>query len=111
MIGKILVRTLGFALICWALFLLSKLANPEVRAAIISMPTFVSRYLGMLTAGLGFVLLRRWGLYVYIAFAILQWVVFFTVYGGHSAQGPLWLGLVGPMTVVALAALNWKHLR
>ena len=111
MLGKILVRILGALLMLWALFMLSRLLNPEIRDAVVSMPAFVTRYLGMLLAGLGFLLLRKWGLYVYLAFIAIQWVLYFTVYGGQGAQGPLWIGLLGPVLVVLVAGANWKHLR
>jgi hypothetical protein len=111
MLGKTTVRILGALLIIWALFVLSRLLNHEVRDLVVSMPAFVTRYLGMLLAGLGFLLLRKWGLYVYLAFIVIQWILYFAVYGGQGAQGSLWLGLLGPIIVATVAGLNWRHLK
>ena len=111
MLGKIIVRTVGVLLMVWSAYALSRLAVPDVRDALQSLPAVVIRYGGLLASGLGLVLLRKWGLLLYLAVTVLQWVLYFTLYNGQGAAGPLWLGLFGPLLLIALAALNWKHLR
>jgi hypothetical protein len=111
MLGKIVVRTVGALLMVWSAYALSRLAAPEVRDALQSLPAVLVRYAGLFASGLGFVLLRKWGLFLYLAVIALQWLLYFTLYNGQGAAGPLWLGLLGPLLVIGLAALNWKHLR
>lgn len=111
MLGKTTVRILGALLMIWALFVLSRLLNPDVRELVVSMPAFVTRYIGMFLAGLGFLLLRKWALYFYLVFIAIQWILYYTVYNAQGAQSSLWLGLLGPTIVATVAGVNWKHLR
>jgi hypothetical protein len=111
MLGKIVVRVIGILLMAWSAYALSRLASPEIRDALQSLPAVVVRYAGLFASGLGLILLRKWGLFLYVAVIALQWVLYFTLYNGQGAAGPLWLGLLGPLLVMGLAALSWKHLR
>lgn len=111
MLGKIAVRVVGVLLMAWSAYALSRLAIPEVRDALQSFPAVVARYAGLFVSGLGLVLLRKGGVFVYLAVIALHWVLYFTLYDGQGAAGPLWLGLLGPLLVVGLATINWKHLR
>ncbi len=98
----ILVRILGGLLIVIAFFNLAATLMPEVSEQIISLPAILVRYLLMLIAGAGLVLLRKWGLYVFITLVAINWVVFYTVYEGVSKSYPLAWSFIGPIVLCAL---------
>ena len=53
----------------------------------------------MLVAGIGFVLLRMWGLYVFLFSVTINWITFYVVYDGASRNYPLYLGFIGPVVI------------
>ena len=98
----ILLRIVGGFLITLAVLNLASLALPEVRTILISPLTVAVRYLLMLIAGIGFVMLRMWGLYVFLLSVAINWVTFYTIYHGASINYPLWLGFLGPLVICGI---------
>ena len=107
---KILLRFVGALFLLIAIINLSGLAMPDVRAQAISLPAALVRYLFFLAAGLGLILLRKWGVYAVVAGVVVNWILFIVVYGGASAY-PVWISLLGPLLLGALFYYSWSALK
>jgi hypothetical protein len=107
---KILLRFVGAIFLLVAIINLVGLALPEVRAHAISLPAVLIRYLFFLAAGLGLILLRKWGVYAVVVGVVVNWILFIVVYGGASAF-PVWISLLGPLLLGALFYYSWAALR
>lgn len=79
-------------------------------AYLISPPLVILRYTLMVISGIGFLLLRRWGLFVYATSFAINWIALFAVYEG-KASGPLWLSLPIPVAVFVLCYFAWDRLK
>jgi hypothetical protein len=79
-------------------------------ATLISPIAVAVRYSLMCVAGIGFVLLYRWAIVVYLASIVINWIVFFTVYDGRSA-GPLWASIPIPLVIAILTYFAWDTLK
>jgi len=96
--------------------MLLALAN-LVSLAFISMSDLISpiavlaRYSLMAIAGVGFLLLRKWGVFVYLGSFTVNWINFFTVYKGHESVGPIWLSIPIPLAILILSYLSWSRLK
>jgi hypothetical protein len=86
-------------------------ALPEARDELISLPSVVTRYSLAFVAGVGFAFLRKWALVVYVLSGIVQWFLFFAVYGGVSQTIPVWASAAVSALVIAVTVLNWRQLR
>ena len=112
MFWRIALRVVGWIMVVSSVANLAAfVAFPELRAELISPPSVVIRYSLAFVAGLGFALLRKWALVVYVVSALVQWFLFFAVYGGVSQTSAFWVSSVVSVVVIAVAALNWRQLR
>lgn len=68
------------------------------------------RYFLMVAAGLGFVLLRRWGPVIYFSSVLINWITYFTIYGGEGSVTPLWLSLPIPLVILLISYFGWNTL-
>lgn len=103
----ILLRIIGGLFILFALLNLTALLLPDARAQLISPPIVLLRYSLMFVAGIGFLMLRRWGLYVFLTSVTINWITFYTVYEGSSRGYPIWLGLAGPVVICIVFYYSW----
>ena len=79
--------------------------------AVLKSPAAVfARHLLMIAAGTGFLLARRWAVYVYVASLLINWITFLTVYDARSF-GPIWLTLPIPAAILILSGLAWGKLK
>ncbi|OYY94398.1 MAG: hypothetical protein B7Y41_06025 [Hydrogenophilales bacterium 28-61-23] len=108
---KILLRFVGAIFLLVAIINLAGLAMPELRAHVISLPAISIRYLFFLAAGLGLILLRKWGVYAVVAGVVVNWILFIVVYGARSSAFPIWISLLGPLLLGALFFYSWAALR
>ena len=104
----LLLRIIGGLFIIFALLNLTALLLPDARAHLISPSAVLLRYSLMFVAGIGFLMLRRWGLYVFLASVAINWITFYTVYEGASSGHPIWLGLVGPVLICFVFYYSWN---
>ena len=108
---RIALRAVGWLLVVWSVVNLATLAIfPGVRETLISVPSVITRFSFALVAGLGFVLLRKWGLVVYGVGALIKLYQIFSIYGGLRTI-PVWVSVVVSALVIAVAVLNWRQLR
>lgn len=79
--------------------------------SILQSPVAVAvRYSLMCIAGVGFVLLYKWALAVYMTSMAINWIALFTVYDGQSV-GPLWASIPIPLVIVVLTCLAWDKMK
>lgn len=83
---------------------------PEVREKMISVPAVFVRYSLMVGYGLGFLLLRKWGVYLAVLAVTTNWVVFYAVYSGASVLSPVWASLLGPLIIGFIVYRSWGAL-
>ena len=107
----LLLRIIGGLFIIFALLNLTALLLPDARAQLISPATVLLRYSLMLVTGIGFILLRRWSLYVFLTSVTINWITFYTVYEGASRGYPIWLGLTGPVVICIVFYYSWDAIR
>ena len=97
----IALRTVGTLLLILALFNLVALAF--IDAGVLISPIAVTvRYSLMGLAGIGFILIRKWGPIVYLVSLTINWVSYFTLYEGQGSVGPLWLAIPLPLGICIL---------
>ena len=78
---------------------------------LISPVAVLVRYSLMAIAGVGFLLLRKWGVIVYLGSFTVNWITFFTAYESHDSVGPLWLSIPIPLAIIILSYLSWGRLK
>lgn len=78
---------------------------------LISPVAVLVRYSLMAIAGVGFLLLRKWGVFVYLGSFTVNWINFFTVYESHESVGPLWLSIPIPLAIVIVSYFSWGRLK
>ena len=103
-------RTIGVFLVLLALANLVGLVFINMTDLISPMAVLV-RYSLMAIAGIGFLLLRKWGVFVYLGSFTINWISFFTVYKGHESAGPLWLSIPIPLAILILSYFSWSRLK
>ena len=107
---KIVIRIIGCLLLLLALANLVGLILIE-KGTLISPITIVARYSLMAVAGIGFIILRKWGIIIYIISVAINWVTYFTVYGGQGSAGSLWLSIPIPLVICILSYCAWSKLK
>ena len=107
---KASIRIIGILLILIGLLNLGGLFFIEL-SSLISPNAVIFRYSLMTIAGIGFVLLLRWGLLVYFLSVAINWVVYFNVYGGKGSAGPLWLSIPIPLIIAVISYFAWKDMK
>lgn len=104
---KYVFKIIGIAFILFGLLNLASLFFVDFE--LIKSPAAVAvRYFLMLLAGTGFLLLRRWGFYIYIFSVSLNFLLYFTVYNGEGSWTPLWFSVIIPVLISALVAYKWR---
>ena len=103
-------RTIGIFLVFLALANLVSLVFIDMVDLVNPIAVLV-RYSLMAIAGMGFLLLRKWGVYVYLGSFTINWINFLTVYKGHESVGPLWLSIPIPLAILILSYLSWSRLK
>jgi hypothetical protein len=81
---------------------------------VISPTVVVVRYSLMLVYGVGFLLLRRWAIFVYLGALAFNWIAFFTVYERALPvpfDAPIWVSLLFPIGIVGLTWFAWPKLK
>ncbi len=68
------------------------------------------RYSLMCAAGIGFLLLRKWGVVVFFGSVFINWIAYFVVYDGVGSLVPLWMTLPIPLAIAILSFLAWDKL-
>lgn len=68
------------------------------------------RYSLMCAAGIGFLLLRKWGVLVFFGSVIINWIAYYVVYDGVGSLVPLWMTLPVPIVIAVLSFLAWDNL-
>ena len=107
---KASIRIIGILLILIGLLNLGGLFFIEL-SSLISPNAVIFRYSLMTIAGIGFVLLLRWGVYVYFLSVAINWVVYFNAYDGKGSVGPLWLSIPIPLIIAVISYFAWKDMR
>ena len=107
---KASIRTIGIFLILIGLLNLGGLFFIEL-SSLTSTAAVILRYSLMTIAGIGFVLLLRWGVLVYFLSVAINWAVYFTVYDGEGSVGPLWLSIPIPLIIAVICYFAWKQMR
>ena len=107
---KASIRIIGVLLILIGLLNLGGLFFIEL-STLTSPAAVIFRYSLMTIAGIGFVFLLRWGVVIYFLSVVINWIVYFTVYGGEGTAGPLWLSIPIPLIIAVISYFAWKHLR
>lgn len=106
----IVIPIIGVFLLLVAVLNLAGLAFIE--ASLLISPIAVAvRYSLMAVAGLGFILFRKWGVFVYLSSFAINWINYFTVYDGQVSAGPLWLSFPIPLGVCVVSYLSWDRLK
>ena len=77
---------------------------------LISPAAVAVRYVLMCIAGIGFALLYKWAIGVYLLSLTINWITFFTIYD-QQAIGPLWATIPIPVLICLLTGLAWKRLK
>ncbi len=86
--------------------LLSLAGSGELRS-----PMMVGiRYSLMCAAGIGFLLLRKWGVLIFFGSVLINWIAYFVVYDGAGSLVPLWMTLPVPLAIAVLSFLAWDRL-
>lgn len=106
----ITVRIVGIFLLVVGLINLAAFAVIDTDALISPIAVAV-RYSLMVLAGVGFVLIRKWGVVVYLGSLAINWISYFTLYQGQGAAGPLWLSIPIPLAICILSYFVWGRLR
>ena len=109
-IVRIIVRLVGLFLLLVAIANLAGLVIID-RDMLISPTAVVVRYTLLAIAGTGFILTRKWGFFVYLGSFALNWMTYFTVYGGQGSVGPLWLSFPIPIAIGVVGCLAWRRLK
>ena len=107
----ILLKIVGGLFIALALLNLISLTLPGVQENLVSPLAVLVRYSLMLLAGIGFMMLRIWGLYIFLFSVTINWVAFYTIYDGASRNYPLWLGIIGPIVVCAIFYISREAIK
>ena len=107
---KATIRIIGIILILIGVLNLGGLFFIEL-SSLTSPAAVIIRYSLMTIAGIGFVLLLRWGVLVYFLSVSINWIVYFTVYGGEGSVGPLWLSIPIPLIIAVISYFAWKDLK
>jgi len=79
--------------------------------AFISPIAVTVRYILMTLAGIGFILIRKWGVLVYLGSLVINWINYFTLYEGQGSAGPIWLAIPIPLAICVLCYFAWNRLR
>ncbi|MDH3642104.1 MAG: hypothetical protein OES38_08405 [Gammaproteobacteria bacterium] len=106
----IALRIVGIFLLILAMFNLVALAFIDT-GMLISPVAVTVRYSLMALAGIGFVLIRKWGAIVYLVSLTINWVSYYTLYEGQGSLGPLWLAIPLPLGICILIYFAWGRLR
>ena len=107
---KISIRIIGIFLIFIGLLNLGGLFFIDL-SSLVSPNAVIFRYSMMTIAGIGFVLLLRWGVLVYFLSVAINWIVYFNVYGGKGSVGPLWLSIPIPLIIAVISYFAWKDMK
>ena len=108
---RVLMRIVGALYILAGLANLLGLADPGIRAQVISLGAVVLRYSMYVVVGVGMILLQKWSAYVLALSFLLNSAIFFTIYSGQSGSVPWYVSLVGPIILIALYRYTWPVLR
>lgn len=106
----IVIRIIGVVLLLLAALNLAGLAFIE-SSVLISPIAVAARYSLMAIAGLGFIFLQKWGVFVYVCSFAINWINYFTIYDGQGSAGPLWLSLPIPLGIGLASYLSWSRLK
>lgn len=106
---KTSIRIIGFFLILIGLLNLGGLFLIEL-SLLTSPAAVLFRYSLMTIAGIGFVLLLRWGVLVYFLSVAINWIAYFSIYGGKGSVGPLWLSIPIPLIIAVISYFAWDRL-
>lgn len=107
---KIVIRIIGCFLLLLALANLVGLILID-KGTLISPITVIARCSLMAVAGIGFILLRKWGIIIYLVSIAINWGIYFTVYEGQGSAGPLWLSIPIPLVICILSYFAWSKLK
>lgn len=69
------------------------------------------RYSSMVLAGIGFLLMGKWSIFVYLLSLLINWITFFTIYEGRGSGSSHWYTVPIPMVVCAVTVHSWKSLK
>ena len=106
---KTVLRLIGILLLLTGAVNLSAIFLVDLES--LRSPTMVIvRYTLMLAAGLGFLFLNKWGVVIFFTSFFINWVTYFTVYGGEGSLVPLWLTIPIPMIVALVSISGGPHL-
>jgi hypothetical protein len=69
------------------------------------------RHTLMCAAGVGFLMLRKWGAVVFAVSVLINWIAYFTIYDGRGTLESLWLAILLPLTIGLLLYATWNKLK
>lgn len=107
---RIFMRVVGVILVLLGMANLAALFLIDIDD-LISPTAVIVRYSLMAIAGVGFLLLKKWGIFIYLGSLAINWINYYTVYGGQGSSGPLWLSVPIPVGIVVLCYFAWSNLR
>ena len=106
----IVIRTVGVFLLLLAIVNLAALMFIDMDT-LISPTAVIVRYSLMAIAGIGFILIRKWGVFVYLGSLAINWVNYFTVYESQGSASSLWYSIPIPLGISILSYFAWSRLR
>ena len=83
----IAIRIVGIILLLLAVASLASLVFVDIDT-LTSPIAVIVRYSLMAIAGIGFILLKKWGVFVYLGSFAINWISYFTVHEGQGSAGP-----------------------
>jgi len=106
----ILMRVVGVILVLLGMANLAVLVLIDIDD-LISPIAVIVRYSLMAIAGVGFILLKKWCIFIYLGSLAINWINYYTVYDVQGSSGPLWLSIPIPVGIVVLSIFAWSSLR
>ena len=107
---RILMRVVGVILVLLGMANLAALVLIDIDD-LISPTAVIVRYSLMAIAGVGLILLKKWGIFIYLGSLAINWINYCTVYDVQRSSGPLWLSIPIPVGIVVLSIFAWISLR
>jgi hypothetical protein len=110
---KFIARLAGTLYLLVGVMNLIGLLVPETREQVISLSAVLFRYTGMVGVGVGLLLLKKWSVYVLALVLAINFVLFYTVYGGQIALSGGYMALLplaGPALIIVLYFYIWPAL-
>ena len=105
----IAIRTVGAFLIVLGGINLAAIFVADL-SQLVSPVAVTSRYSLMVVSGFGFLLARRWAVFVFLGSVLVNWITFFLIYDQRSI-GPAWLSVPIPLIILTLSYFAWDKLK